>query len=43
MSRKIDECISSLCASYKGTDAVTLLDFLGKILGRVNPDVSVML
>ncbi|KAK6209433.1 hypothetical protein LQW54_006286 [Pestalotiopsis sp. IQ-011] len=25
---RIDECISSLCASYTGTDAVTLLDFL---------------
>ncbi|ETS76766.1 hypothetical protein PFICI_12153 [Pestalotiopsis fici W106-1] len=39
MSQRIDECISSLCASYKGTDAVTLLDFLGKILGRLNTDL----
>lgn len=37
---KIDECISSLCASYKGTDAVTLLDFLGKLLGRLDANVS---
>lgn len=37
--QRIDECISSLCASYKGTDAVTLLDFLGKLLSRLDADL----
>lgn len=37
---KVDTTISALCASYKGTDAVTLLDFLSKLLSRLNTQVS---
>ena len=37
---RIDQTISALIASYKGTDAVTLLDFIDKALGRLDDDVS---
>ncbi|KAK8041975.1 hypothetical protein PG993_006498 [Apiospora rasikravindrae] len=36
---RIDKTISSLIASYKGTDAVTLLDFIDKALGRLDDDL----
>ncbi|KAH8674116.1 Neurochondrin-domain-containing protein [Xylariales sp. PMI_506] len=39
MSTKIDQAISALVASYKGTDGVTLIDFIGKILSRLNHDL----
>ncbi|KAI1857882.1 uncharacterized protein JN550_012957 [Neoarthrinium moseri] len=39
MSLRVNKAIESLVASYKGTDAVTLLDFLAKLLGRLNPEV----
>jgi hypothetical protein len=37
---KIDSTIAALIASYKGTDAVTFLDFVGKVLSRLNHYVS---
>ena len=37
---RIDKTISALVASYRGTDAVTLLDFIDKVLGRLDDDVS---
>ncbi|KAK7952522.1 uncharacterized protein PG986_008250 [Apiospora aurea] len=36
---RIDRTISALIASYKGTDAVTLLDFIDKALGRLDDDL----
>ncbi|KAK3401061.1 Neurochondrin-domain-containing protein [Sordaria brevicollis] len=36
---KIDHTITSLVASFKGTDAVTLLDFLSNLLPRLEPQV----
>lgn len=36
---QIDESIRGLCASYKGTDAVTLLEFMSKLLGRLEPEL----
>jgi hypothetical protein len=39
---RIDEAFTALVASYKGTDAVTLLDFTAKILGRLHEDVSII-
>ncbi|KAK8124781.1 uncharacterized protein PG998_000540 [Apiospora kogelbergensis] len=36
---RIDQTISALIASYKGTDAVTLLDFIDKALGRLDDDL----
>ncbi|KAK8048498.1 hypothetical protein PG994_010228 [Apiospora phragmitis] len=36
---RIDNTISALIASYKGTDAVTLLDFIDKALGRLDDDL----
>ncbi|KAK8090150.1 hypothetical protein PG997_005111 [Apiospora hydei] len=36
---RIDKTISALIASYKGTDAVTLLDFIDKALGRLDDDL----
>ncbi|KAK3682659.1 Neurochondrin-domain-containing protein [Podospora appendiculata] len=36
---KIDDTISSLVSSFKGTDAVTLLDFLAKLLPRLEPEL----
>ncbi|KAH6654752.1 DUF1941 family protein [Truncatella angustata] len=38
LATRIDQAIAALCASYKGTDAVTLLDFLGKLLSRIDPN-----
>ena len=40
LSYRIDKTIYALIASYKGTDAVTLLDFIDKALGRLGDDVS---
>lgn len=37
---KIDTAISALVSSYKGTDAVTLLDFISKVLSRLDHNVS---
>lgn len=37
---KIDSTIGSLVSSFKGTDAVTLLAFLSRLLPRLDPDVS---
>jgi hypothetical protein len=37
---KIDSTISSLVASFKGTDGVTLLSFLASLLPRLDPEVS---
>ncbi|KAI0128344.1 Neurochondrin-domain-containing protein [Xylariales sp. AK1849] len=39
LSSKIDKAFVALTASYKGTDAVTLLDFLAKVLSRLNQDL----
>ncbi|KAH6850373.1 Neurochondrin-domain-containing protein [Chaetomium sp. MPI-CAGE-AT-0009] len=36
---KIGATINSLVASFKGTDAVTLLSFLGSLLPRLEPEV----
>ncbi|KAK7969175.1 hypothetical protein PG996_002386 [Apiospora saccharicola] len=36
---RIDKTIFALIASYKGTDAVTLLDFIDKALGRLDDDL----
>ncbi|KAM0812470.1 putative DUF1941 family protein [Seiridium cardinale] len=33
---RINDTIGALCASYKGTDGVTLLDFLSKLLSRLD-------
>lgn len=40
MTKRVDDAILALCASYRGTDAVTLLDFLSSLLSRLNSDVS---
>lgn len=40
MQSKIDIIIRSLVASFKGTDAVTLLAFLAELLRRLTPEVS---
>ncbi|ESA43169.1 DUF1941-domain-containing protein [Neurospora crassa] len=37
---KIDHTITALVSSFKGTDAVTLLDFLANLLPRLEPQVS---
>ncbi|KAK4033201.1 Neurochondrin-domain-containing protein [Parachaetomium inaequale] len=39
LGSKIDTTISSLVASFKGTDAVTLLSFLASLLPRLEPEV----
>ncbi|KAL2136334.1 hypothetical protein VTI74DRAFT_4368 [Chaetomium olivicolor] len=36
---KIDSTISSLVSSFKGTDGVTLLSFLGNLLPRLEPEI----
>lgn len=36
---RIDHTIAALVASYRGTDAVTLLRFLEKALGRLDDEV----
>ncbi|EGZ72249.1 DUF1941-domain-containing protein [Neurospora tetrasperma FGSC 2509] len=36
---KIDHTITALVSSFKGTDAVTLLDFLANLLPRLEPQV----
>ncbi|KAH8781276.1 Neurochondrin-domain-containing protein [Diaporthe sp. PMI_573] len=38
MESKIDNIIRSLVASFKGTDAVTLLAFLAELLRRLSPE-----
>lgn len=40
MQFKIDSIIQGLVASFKGTDAVTLLAFLAELLRRLSPEVS---
>lgn len=37
---KIDSAVGSLVASFKGTDAVTLLAFLASLLPHLEPDVG---
>ncbi|KAJ9134426.1 DUF1941 family protein [Pleurostoma richardsiae] len=39
LSSRIDKSIQSLVASFKGTDAVTLLTFLAKLLGNLDTHV----
>ncbi|RDA84266.1 hypothetical protein CP532_1980 [Ophiocordyceps camponoti-leonardi (nom. inval.)] len=39
LSRKIDESMQSLASSFTGTDAVTLLEFLGAFLRQADPAV----
>lgn len=40
LATKIDTTIQSLVSSFTGTDAVTLLEFLGYFLRNANPTVS---
>lgn len=40
LSRRIDETTQSLASSFTGTDAVTLLEFLGSFLRQADPTVS---
>lgn len=40
LNAKIDQIVQSLVASFKGTDAVTLLAFLAELLRRLDPQVS---
>jgi uncharacterized membrane protein YkvI len=40
LGHKIDSTISTLVASFKGTDGVTLLSFLASLLPRLEPEVS---
>jgi hypothetical protein len=40
LGSKIDSTIGSLVASFKGTDAVTLLSFLARLLPRLEPEVG---
>lgn len=40
LKTKIDQIVQSLVASFKGTDAVTLLAFLAELLRRLDPQVS---
>lgn len=40
LKAKIDLIVQSLVASFKGTDAVTLLAFLAELLRRLDPQVS---
>lgn len=40
LKAKIDQIVQSLVASFKGTDAVTLLAFLAELLRRLDPQVS---
>ncbi|KAK0623118.1 Neurochondrin-domain-containing protein [Immersiella caudata] len=39
LSSTIDKTVGNLVASFKGTDAVTLLDFLSKLLPGLEPEV----
>jgi|SRR3569833_85274 len=39
LRRKIDETIRALVSSFKGTDAVTLLSFLGSLLRNLDEEV----
>jgi hypothetical protein len=36
----IDQTIKSLASSFKGTDAITLLEFLGRLFRNADPEVS---
>lgn len=40
LSSRIEQMVSSLIASYTGTDAVTLLEFLADFLRRLDKDVG---
>lgn len=40
LKTKIDQIVQSLVASFKGTDAVTLLAFLAELLRRLDPQVG---
>lgn len=35
----VDQTVKSLVASFKGTDAVTLLSFVDRLLRRLDPEV----
>jgi hypothetical protein len=39
VGKQINQIIQSLVVSFKGTDAVTLLDFLGVFLRQIDPTV----
>ncbi|KAL2124071.1 hypothetical protein VTJ04DRAFT_436 [Mycothermus thermophilus] len=39
LASKMDSTISSLCASFTGTDAVTLLSFLADLIPRLEPEL----
>lgn len=39
LSSRIDKTIGRLVSSFKGTDAVTLLAFLGDVLRKLDPEV----
>lgn len=41
LARQIDATIQSLVSSFTGTDAVTLLEFLGYFLGSADPSVHI--
>ncbi|CAN8097196.1 unnamed protein product [Discula destructiva] len=36
---KVDQTIKALAASFKGTDALTLLDFVDQLLRRLDPEI----
>lgn len=40
LKTKIDQIVHGLVASFKGTDAVTLMAFLAELLRRLDPQVS---
>lgn len=40
LKANIDQIVQSLVASFKGTDAVTLLAFVAELLRRLDPQVS---
>jgi hypothetical protein len=40
LASKIDHTIESLVASFKGTDAVTLMAFLAGLLQKLDPKVG---
>lgn len=40
LTNHIDRNVQSLVASFRGTDAVTFLEFLGQLLRQASSDVS---
>lgn len=41
LRQKIDNVIQSLTVSFRGTDSVTFLEFLGTFLRQADPEVGV--